>query len=106
MDKVYIVASEVVSYDDFNSDIYGVYTNEEKAKKEMLAAIDDLCETIKENLMDDFECEDEEERMFDTFEEYWEDWVAQSFVTPNYWRYSNDDDIVFVVYLAVKEVED
>lgn len=106
MNKVYIVASEVVSYDDFNSDIYGVYTTEEKAKKEMLAAIDDLCETIKENLADDFECEDEEERMFDTFEEYWEDWVAQSFVTPNYWRYSDDDDIVFVVYLAVKEVED
>ena len=106
MNKVYIVTSEVVTYDDFNSDVEGVFTNKEKAMQRLREAIERLCWNEKENLEEDYECEDEDDRVFDTFEECWDDWVRTGFVTPNFWRYSNECDMTIVVCVAEREVED
>lgn len=105
MEKVYIVKSETLTTDDFFSLICGVYKSKESALSKMKAEINDLCEDIRENLECDFEVENEE-LGYDSFEEYWEDWVAENFVTPTFWRYSNEDDKTLIVSIMRVDVED
>ena len=104
MDKVFVVTSEVVTYDDFNSCVEGVFTNEESAKKRLIAVIDRMCETQKENLECDYE---DEELEYDTFEDYWDEWINEGFVTPNhcFWRYV-EDDMTIVIAITPRDIEE
>ena len=108
MDKVYIVEGQTIRYDDTYSAVAGVHTTEEGARKRMREEIDSRCEGIKDDLEDKFNDEDyaEDFEGYETFEEYWNDWVDENFVTSDFWRYSDETDFTYIVYLTTREVED
>ena len=108
MKKVYIVEGQTISYDETTTEIEGVHTTEEGAKKGLREEIDSLCEDIKNDLFDKFNDEDyaEDFEGYETFEEYWDDWVNEHFVTEDFWRYSDESDYTYVVSLIEKNLED
>ena len=108
MEKVYIVEGQTIDYNDVYSDIAGVHTTKEGARKRMYEEIDSRCEIVKELLEDNFNDEDyaEDFEGFDTFEEFWANWVNEHFVTQNLWRYSDETDYTYEVFLTEKNVED
>ena len=104
MDKVFVVTTEIVTLDDFNVNVEGVFTSEEDAKKRMRAAIDFACVSQKENL--EFDYEDEVDELgYDSFDEYWEDWVKDNFVTPNFWRL-NEEEMTIVVAISKRTLNE
>lgn len=108
MDKVYIVNGETIGFEDTYSAIAGVHTTEEGARKRMREEIDSRCIGIKDRFEEQFNDEDyaEDFEDYETFEEFWADWVSMQFVTPNFWRYSDETDFTYVVSLIEKKVED
>ena len=108
MEKVYIVEGQTISCDETITEIEGVHTTEEGAKKALREEIDSLCENINSDLYDKFNDEDyaEDFEGYETFEEFWEDWVYEHFVTQNLWRYSDETDYTYEVFLTEKNVED
>ena len=108
MKKVYIVEGQTISCDETITEIEGVHTTEEGAKKGLREEIDSLCESIKNDLFDKFNDEDyaEDFEGYETFEEFWVDWVNEHFVTKNFWRYSDETDYTYEVSLVEKNVED
>lgn len=108
MDKVYIVEGQTISYDDTYTEIAGVHTTEEGAKKRMREEIKNRCIGLYDKFKEEFEDEDyaEDYEDYETFEEYWNDWVDENFVTSNFWRYSDETDFTYIVYLTTKEIED
>ena len=108
MEKVYIVEGQTISYDDTYSEIVGIHTTEEGARKRMYEEIDRLVADIKDDYAEKFEDEDyaEDFEDFETFGEFWEDWVTERFVTGNFWRYSDETDFTYTVSLTEKNVED
>ena len=108
MKKVYIVEGQTISYDETTTEIEGVHTTEEGARKGLREEIDSLCEDIKNDLFDKFNDEDyaEDFEGYETFEEYWDDWVNEHFVAENFWRYSDETDYTYVVSLIEKNLED
>ena len=108
MEKVYIIEGRTITYDDVYGGVAGVHTTEEGARKRMYEEIDSRCEIVKELLEDNFNDEDyaEDFEGFDTFEEFWANWVNEHFVTQNLWRYSDETDYTYEVFLTEKNVED
>ena len=108
MEKVYIVEGQTISYDETITEIEGVHTTEEGARKGLREEIDSLCEDIKNDLFDKFNDEDyaEDFEGYETFEEYWDDWVNEHFVAEDFWRYSDETDYTYVVSLIEKNLED
>lgn len=108
MEKVYIVEGQTISYDETTTEIEGVHTTEEGARKGLREEIDSLCEDIKNDLFDKFNDEDyaEDFEGYETFEEYWDDWVNEHFVAENFWRYSDESDYTYVVSIIEKNLED
>ena len=108
MEKVYIVEGQTISYDETTTEIEGVHTTEEGARKGLREEIDSLCEDIKNDLFDKFNDEDyaEDFEGYETFEEYWDDWVNEHFVAEDFWRYSDESDYTYVVSLIEKNLED
>ena len=108
MDKVYIVNGSTIDIEDTYSAIAGVHTTEEGARKRMREEIDSRCAGIKDDLEDKFNDEDyaEDFEDYETIEEYWNDWVDENFVTRNFWRYSDETDLTYIVYLTAREVEE
>ena len=108
MEKVYIVEGQTISYDETTTEIEGVHTTEEGARKGLREEIDSLCEDIKNDLFDKFNDEDyaEDFEGYETFEEYWDDWVNEHFVAENFWRYSDETDFTYVVSIIEKNLED
>ena len=108
MEKVYIVEGQTISYDDTFSAIAGVHTTEEGARKRLREEIDSRCESVKELLEDNFNDEDyaEDFEGYETFEEYWDDWVNEQFVTEDFWRYSDESDYTYVVSIIEKYLVD
>ena len=108
MEKVYIVEGQTISYDETTTEIEGVHTTEEGARKGLREEIDSLCEDIKNDLFDKFNDEDyaEDFEGYETFEEYWDDWVNEHFVAENFWRYSDETDYTYVVSVIEKNLED
>ena len=106
MNKVYIVEGQTLSVDDTTSTIAGVHTTEEGARKRMREEIDSLCADIKEDLEEQFEDNAEDFEDYKSFKEYWNDWVAEHFVTKNFWRYSDETDFAYIVSIIEKNVED
>ena len=108
MEKVYIVEGQTIDYNDTFSAIAGVHTTEEGARKRMYEEIDSRCEIVKELLEDNFNDEDyaEDFEGYETFEEFWVDWVNEHFVSKNFWRYSDESDYTYVVSIIEKNLED
>ena len=108
MEKVYIVEGQTISCDDTYSAIVGVHATEEGARKRMYEEIDERVSDIKDDFEDMFYEEDyaEDFEGFETFEEFWANWVNEHFVTQNFWRYSDETDFTYVVSLTEKNVED
>ena len=106
MNKVYVVNGITTTlYDDgtdFNT--ASVHTTESGAIKGLRAEIDNRCACIKEDYMEQFNDEDYAEDFdgYDTFEEFWDDWVKDNTCTPTYWCYSTDE---LMITIFVKEVE-
>ena len=108
MKKVYIVEGQTINCDETITEIEGVHTTEEGARKGLREEIDSLCEDIKNDLFDKFNDEDyaEDFEGYETFDEYWDDWVSENFVTKNFWRYSDETDFTYVVSIIEKNLED
>lgn len=108
MEKVYIVEGQTISCDETYSAIVGVHATEEGARKRMYEEIDERVSDIKDDFEDMFYEEDyaEDFEGFETFEEFWANWVNEYFVTRNFWRYSDETDFTYVVSLTEKNVED
>lgn len=107
MEKVYIVEGQTISCDETITEIEGVHTTEEGARKGLREEIDSLCENIKNDLFDKFNDEDyaEDFEGYETFEEFWANWVDENFVTENFWRYSDETDYTYVVSIIEKYLE-
>ena len=108
MEKVYIIEGRPTTYDEVNGGVAAVTATEEGARKRMYEEIDSRCESVKELLEDNFNDEDyaEDFEGYETFEEFWADWVGKHFVTQNLWRYSDETDYTYEVFLTEKNVED
>ena len=108
MEKVYIIEGRTTTYDDVYGGVAAVTATEEGARKRMYEEIDSRCESVKELLEDNFNDEDyaEDFEGYETFEEFWVDWVNEHFVTKNFWRYSDETDYTYEVSLVEKNVED
>ena len=108
MEKVYIVEGQTISYDETTTEIEGVHTTEEGAKKGLREEIDERVAGIKESYEDKFgdEAYAEDFEGYETFEEFWANWVDENFVTENFWRYSDETDFTYVVSLIEKNLED
>ena len=108
MEKVYIIEGRTTTYDDVYGGVVAVNATEEGARKRMYKEIDSRCESVKELLEDNFNDEDyaEDFEGYETFDEYWDDWVSENFVTKNFWRYSDETDFTYVVSIIEKNLED
>lgn len=107
MEKVFVVNGITTTmYDDgtdFNT--ASVHTTEDGARKGLRAEIDNRCACIKEDYMAQFNDEDYAEDFdgYDTFDEFWDDWVKDNTHTPKYWCYSTDE-LSISVYIQEVEV--
>ena len=101
--KVFVVLEENVSYDDANAYVSGVYATEEGAKAGMRKAIESSCVGIKDDIEENLEDEDLEG--YESFEEYWDEWVEDKFQSPSYWLYSDEDSMTITVQILEKTLE-
>ena len=101
--KVFVVLEENVSYDDASAYVSGVYATEEGAKAGMRKAIESSCVGIKDDIEENLEEEDLEG--YESFEEYWDEWVENRFQSPSYWLYSDEDSMTITVQILEKTLE-
>ena len=101
--KVFVVLEENVSYDDASAYVSGVYATEEGAKAGMRKAIESSCVGIKDDIEENLEDEDLEG--YESFEEYWDEWVENRFQSPSYWLYSDEDSMTITVQIIEKTLE-
>lgn len=103
--KVYVVKSQVISYDDAFSTIEGVNRTLAGAKERLLKVVEIMCANIKESSNENFNDEDYADDFdgYNSFEEFWDDWVKDSTHTPKYWCYSTDE-LSISVYIQEVEV--
>ena len=101
--KVFVVLVENVSYDDASAYVSGVYATEEGAKAGMRKAIESSCVGIKDDIEENLEEEDLEG--YESFEEYWDEWVEDKFQSPSYWLYSDEDSMTITVQILEKTLE-
>ena len=101
--KVFVVLEENVRYDDASAYVSGVYATEEGAKAGMRKAIESSCVGIKDDIEENLEDEDLEE--YDSFDEYWDEWVENRFQSPSYWLYSDEDSMTITVQILEKTLE-
>ena len=101
--KVFVVLEEYVSYDDASAYVSGVYATEEGAKAGMRKAIESSCVGIKDDIEENLEDEDLEG--YESFEEYWDEWVENRFQSPSYWLYSDEDSMTITVQILEKTLE-
>ena len=101
--KVFVVLEENVSYDDASAYVSGVYATEEGAKAGMRETIESSCVGIKDDIEESLEEEDLEG--YESFEEYWDEWVEDRFQSPSYWLYSDEDSMTITVQILEKTLE-
>ena len=101
--KVFVVLEENVSYDDASAYVSGVYATEEGAKAGMRKAIESSCVGIKDDIEENLE--DEDLVGYESFEEYWDEWVEDKFQSPSYWLYSDEDSMTITVQILEKTLE-
>ena len=81
----------------------GVYATDEGAKAGMRKAIESSCVGIKDVIEENLEEEDLEG--YESFEEYWDEWVEDKFQSPSYWLYSDEDSMTITVQILEKTLE-
>ena len=101
--KVYVVLEENVSYDYATAHIYSVHTTIEGAISGLRKAIEASCAGIKDDIEEDLEEEDLEG--YDSFDEYWEEWVEDFYESPSYWSYSDEDSQTITIQIIEKALE-
>ena len=101
--KVFVVLEENVSNDDASAYVSGVYATEEGAKAGMRKAIESSCVGIKDDIEENLEEEDLEG--YESFEEYWDEWVEDKFQSQSYWLYSDEDSMTITVQIIEKTLE-
>ena len=101
--KVYVILEESVSYDDASADVHSVHTTMEGAKSGLRRAIEVSCAGIKDDIEENLEEEDLEG--YESFEEYWDEWVEDRFQSPSYWLYSDEDSMTITVQILEKTLE-
>lgn len=101
--KVFVVLEENVSYDDASAYVSGVYATEKGAMAGMRKAIESSCVGIKDDIEENLEEEDLEG--YESFEEYWDEWVEDKFQSPSYWLYSDEDSMTITVQILEKTLE-
>lgn len=92
--KVYVVKSEVISYDDAFSTIEGVNRTSAGAKERLLKVVEIICANIKESLMALFNDEDYADDFdgYDSFDDFWKDWIDERFYgDETFWQYDEGD---------------
>lgn len=102
-EKVFVVLEEYVSYDDASASVSGVYATEEGAKAGMKNAIEASCAGIKEDIEENLEEEDLEG--YESFDEYWGEWVENGFRSPSFWSYSDESSFTITVQILEKVLE-
>lgn len=101
--KVYVIFDECITCDDVSTSVFGVFASEESAKARMKEAIEVCCVGIKEDIEENLEEEDLEG--YESFEEYWDEWVEERFESPTFWLYW-DDDSQIVIKIIEKILEE
>lgn len=102
--KVFVVLEENVSYDDASAYVSGVYATEEGAKAGMRKAIESSCVGIKDDIEENLEDEDLEG--YESFEEYWDEWVENGYQSATEWSYSDEDSQTITIQILEKTLED
>lgn len=102
--KVFVVLEENVSYDDADAYVYGVYTTEEGAKAGMRKAIESSCIGIKDDIEENLEDEDLEE--YDSFDEYWDEWVENGYHSDRLWSYSDEASQTITIQILEKTLDE
>ena len=101
--KVFVDLEEHVSNENKSAYVSGVYATEEGAKAGMRKAIESSCVGIKDDIEENLEDEDLEG--YESFEEYWDEWVEGKFQSPSYWLYSDEDSMTITVQILEKTLE-
>ena len=102
--KVFVVLEENVSYDDASAYVSGVYATEEGAKAGMRKAIESSWVGIKDDIEENLEEEDLEE--YDSFDEYWDEWVENRYDSDCLWSYSDEDSQSITIQIIEKTLDE
>ena len=102
--KVFVVLEENVSYDDASAYVSGVYATEEGAKAGMRKAIESSCVGIKDDIEENLEDQDLEE--YDSFDEYWDEWVENRYDSDRLWSYSDEDSQSITIQIVEKTLDE
>ena len=107
--KVYVVKSEVISYDDAFSTIEGVNRTLAGAKERLLKVVEIMCANIKESSNEDFNDEDYADDFdgYNSFEEFWDDWVKERFYgDETFWQYDECDGHQITIEIQALNIGD
>ena len=102
--KVYVILEESVSYDDTTAYVSGVYSTMEGAKSGLRRAIEVSCAGIKDSIEENLEEEDLEE--YDSFDEYWDEWVENRYDSDRLWSYSDEDSESISIWIVEKTLDE
>ena len=102
--KVFVVLEENVSYDDASAYVSGVYATEEGAMAGMRKAIESICIGIKDDIEENLEDEDLEE--YDSFDEYWDEWVENGYHSDRLWSYSDEASQTITIQILEKTLDE
>lgn len=102
--KVYVILEESVSYDDATAYVSSVYSTIEGAKSGLRRAIEGCCAGIKDDIEENLEEEDLEE--YDSFDEYWDEWVENRYDSDRLWSYSDEDSQSITIQIIEKALEE
>jgi hypothetical protein len=102
--KVYVILEESVSYDDATAYVSGVYSTMEGAKSGLRRAIEVSCAGIKDDIEDNLEEEDLEE--YDSFDEYWDEWVENRYDSECLWSYSAEDSQSITIQIVERMLDE
>lgn len=102
--KVYVILEESVSYDDATAYVSGVYSTMEGAKSGLRRAIEASCVGIKDDIEENLEEEDLED--YESFEEYWNEWVENRYDSDCLWSYSDEDSQSITIQIVEKTLDE
>lgn len=102
--KVYVILEESVSYDDATAYVCGVHTTIEGAKSGLRRAIEVSCAGIKDDIEENLEEEDLED--YESFEEYWNDWINDRYESDSLWSYSDEDSQTITIQIIEKTLDE
>ena len=101
---VYVILEESVSYDDASADVHSIHTTMEGAKSGLRRAIEVSCVGIKDDIEENLEDEDLEE--YDSFDEYWDEWVENRYDSDCLWSYSDEDSQSITIQIIEKTLDE